>query len=83
VIKTLISINQDIYKEMQKLNLLNPVVVTYQDGTPIRDADTRRIIVNKKCTIANRHKSSKAKTYLVDEPVYKQYLNIKSKQSKK
>lgn len=65
---------------MKELKLLEPEVVRYEDGTPIRDRETRRIIVNKKCQIVNKDKKSKAKSYFVETPIYNKYLEIKKKQ---
>ncbi len=63
---------------MRELKLLNPEVARFPDGTPIRDRETRRTVVNKKCTVVNKDKSSKAKTYMVDEPTYRKYLKMKN-----
>jgi hypothetical protein len=68
---------------MKELKLLEPEVVRYEDGTPIRNRETRRIIVNKKCQIINKDKKSKAKSYFVQVPIYNQYLKIKEKQKQK
>jgi hypothetical protein len=61
-----------------KLKLLETEVARYEDGTPIRNRETGRTMVNKKCQIANRHKKSKAKSYFIEEPIYKRYLALKN-----
>lgn len=42
----------------------------------------KSIGTEKNYVVKNRHKNSRAKSYAIEEPTYKEYLRIKERQSK-
>lgn len=61
------------------------IVDTDEEGRVKKDRNgnpRRKIIESKNYRIANVHKNSKTKSYFVEEPVYKQYIEITKNKNK-
>lgn len=78
-------INQKIYNEMKDMNLIYETAVKDGNGNTIWYKDENgkfKKSITRNYQIASKNKSSKGKSYFVEDRVYYKYLEIKEKQKK-
>ncbi len=78
-------ISQSIYNEMEKLGLIYETAVKDGNGNTIWYKDENgkfKKSITRNYQIASKNKSSKGKSYFVEDRVYYKYLEIKEKQKK-
>lgn len=90
----MIPVSKETKEDMERMGLLEPEAVRDGNGNsiwyevkdpeyphPKGDPKFRKSI-KKKVHVASNNKNSKGKSYYVEEPIYKKYLFLKSKQTK-
>jgi hypothetical protein len=80
------AVNQAIYKEISKLGLLKAekkvVNEINEDGSLVYDRfgkPKHKTVTCKNYRVCNEHKTSKAKTYFVEDRVLEEYFDTKKK----